>query len=106
MHEHLPYTKSIPGLPKKYTLYLPARETAKVWLTRFELEKTLDVGAEERKNSCREARGTVQGEDALDVWLWGVQDIKDESEKLATLKVGRFFCFYLHDPDDTSRPIH
>ena len=64
------------------------------------------MGAEERKSSRREARGTVQGEDALDVWLWGVQDIKDESEKLATLKVSRLFCFYPHDPDGTSRPIH
>ncbi|KAI0093162.1 U3 small nucleolar RNA-associated protein 6-domain-containing protein [Irpex rosettiformis] len=86
LHELLPYAKIIPTLGKKYTTYSPAHTSAKVWLARFELEKTLGLDEEERKGSRREARSIVHGEDVLDVWLWGVRDGGDEETRVSALK--------------------
>ncbi|KAI0812618.1 U3 small nucleolar RNA-associated protein 6-domain-containing protein [Irpex lacteus] len=87
LHPSLPYAKSIPKLAEKYTSCSPARTNAKVWLARFELEKVLNLDIERRQRSGKEARGAVEGEDILDVWLWGLADLDDTSSRMTALKV-------------------
>jgi hypothetical protein len=57
-----------------------------VWLARFAVEKAAGVDDAERARTFAEARGVVQGEDALDVWLWGVAGLEEGAKKIA-LKV-------------------
>jgi hypothetical protein len=66
-----------------------------VWLARFAVEKAAGVDDAERARTFAEARGVVQGEDALDVWLWGVAGLEEEAKKTA-LKVRFYLCTSAH----------
>lgn len=87
LHYSLPYAKSVPELAEKYTSFPPARTYAKVWLARFELEKVMDLDTERRQRSRKEARGAVEGEDILEIWLWGLSELEDTSSRTTALKV-------------------
>jgi len=75
LRAHLPSSTSMPEkilrLARKYTSKDQAHTSAKVWLARLEAEKCF-ASSEEVMQAWDEARGAVQGEGIMDVWVWGL----------------------------------
>ncbi|GJE95014.1 hypothetical protein PsYK624_111930 [Phanerochaete sordida] len=88
LHPLLPFTKNIVQLATKYTASPAGKADAHVWLARLEVEKAFADNAAQLQKSAREARALVQGEDVVDVWLWGinVDDVQDEDSAIQILK--------------------
>lgn len=92
LHALLPFAQTLPQLAAKYTAAPRGRPSPRVWLARLEVEKALDVDADRRERTRKEARAAVHGEGVVDVWLWGLdtENVRDEAaatQALARLEV-------------------
>ena len=88
----LPYATSVPELPVRYTNIAEMKSSARLWIARLEFERSRPESAAEPdvRRTWKQARDSVRGEGALEVWTWGVPSediIQSEQQAQAALKL-------------------
>ncbi|KAI0073382.1 hypothetical protein K474DRAFT_1721714 [Panus rudis PR-1116 ss-1] len=101
----LPPRAKIIKLARKYTSLPEVRSNADVWLARLNAERALTQDDGEVERRWKEARENVHGDAVAGVWLWGINEVDQNSDKIQSMEA--LLSESLRMQDSPSRePVH